>query len=64
MGMSHDFLNGDKNKKWYDSKGNLCSGQNGVMDYDQGKVNKWSTCSKEDFIKYFNSVNPYCLKAL
>lgn len=64
MGMSHDFLNGDTNQKRYDSKGQLCTGKQGVMDYDQGKCDKWSTCSKEDFTKYFNSVNPFCLKAL
>ena len=64
MGMEHDFLNGDTNQKRYDSKGRLCTGQGGVMDYSQKAVDKWSTCSVEDFTKYFNSMTTYCLKAL
>ena len=63
MGMEHDFLNGDTNQKRYDSKGRLCTGQGGVMDYSQKAVDKWSTCSVEDFTNYFNSMTTYCLKA-
>jgi len=64
MGMNHDFLNGDTNQRRYDSKGRVCTGIGGVMDYNQPKVDKWSTCSVEDLTKYFNSMSSYCLKAL
>jgi hypothetical protein len=63
-GMSHDFNNGDTKQKRVDSKGRACSGLNGVMDYNQKSVDKWSTCSVEDFVKYFNSAQPYCLTPL
>ena len=66
MGMSHDFLNGDTNQKRYDSKGRLCTGQGGVMDYNvnSATVSKWSTCSVEDLTKYVGGLSSYCLQAL
>jgi len=62
MGMDHDFGDDPKIKRT-DSKGNTCSGVDGIMDY-VGKYNQWSTCSFEDITKYINSVTPFCLPSL
>ena len=40
----------------YDSNNNICHGIGAIMDYFQPDYNKWSTCSKEDFTTYYNSV--------
>jgi hypothetical protein len=42
-------VNGDPNQGRNDSKGVSCKNIGGVMDYFQPVVNKWSTCSVEDF---------------
>lgn len=60
MNMSHDF-DGQPGKVRKDSKGNTCSGIGGVMDY-YGTVNKWSTCSVEDFTALVNR-SGFCLKS-
>ena len=53
--MSHDFGNGGTNDIRYDSQGNRCTGINGVMDYGvRNAVDKWTTCSKEDFAAFYN----------
>ena len=46
-GMNHDF-NGAPGNTRYDSQGRTCTNIGGVMDY-YGVVNRWSTCSNEDF---------------
>merc|ERR1711981_1189431 len=60
--MYHDFGATTSTNK-YDSNGNICTGIGGYMDY-QPSPNKWSTCSVEDFTRYYNSVNPWCLEEL
>jgi len=62
LGMEHDFNDDPRNKR-VDSKGRPCSGVGGVMDY-YGTVNKWSTCSVEDFTKLVDSMKTFCLKKL
>jgi hypothetical protein len=62
--MEHDFANEDPSQKRYDSKGKLCTGVGGVMDYGTKMPDLWSSCSVEDFKKYFNQQNPFCLKQL
>jgi hypothetical protein len=61
LGMMHDFKDDPKIKR-VDSKNRPCSGIGGVMDY-YGNVNKWSTCSVEDFTKLVDSSSPFCLKS-
>lgn len=46
LGFSHDFLSSPSEFR-YDSQGNICTGIMGVMDY--GAVDKWTTCSYEDY---------------
>ena len=49
FGMKHDFdvdANDDVIDR-YDSKGDICTGIGGIMDY-YGAANMWSTCSVED----------------
>jgi len=58
MNMSHDFA-GQPGATRYDSNGNTCSGVGGVMDY-YAVVNKWSTCSVEDFTALVNRPG-FCL---
>ena len=55
LGMSHDFGNGGTTDVRRDSQGNSCTGINGVMDYGaRSAVDKWTTCSKEDFTAFYN----------
>ena len=65
--MSHDFndtIGIDAPR--YDSQNQTCKNIGGVMDYNQLIVNKWSTCSVEDFKFYYNyytsnGAQPYCV---
>ena len=53
--MSHDFYSGGSNR--YDREGNVCTGIEGVMDYgSRSRVDKWSSCSKQDFKDFYNSM--------
>ena len=57
LGMNHDFGNGGPSDPRPDSSGNTCTGINGVMDYgSRSSVDKWSTCSKEDFTAWYTRV--------
>ena len=57
IGLQHDFGSGGLSDTRYDSQGNACTGINGVMDYGSlGSVNKFSTCSKEDFAAFYSRV--------
>ena len=57
LGLEHDFGSGGLSDTKYDSQGNACTGINGVMDYGSlGSVNKFSTCSKEDFAAFYSRV--------
>ena len=67
LGLAHDF---DKNGNGmkiprYDSNGNNCKGTNGVMDHGpKSDIDKFSSCSKEDFIATFldlDARNVFCL---
>ena len=61
LGMSHDFVGSDPNAVRYDSLGNSCTKVGGVMDY-YGTVDKWSTCSAEDFQNYYNArASNFCM---
>ena len=56
LGMDHDYGNGDISR--HDSNGNNCKSGYGVMshglnDGDRSQVDRFSTCSKEDFSKWF-----------
>ena len=54
LGMQHDFK---KDVTRYDSKGNRCTGVNGLMDYvTRRSVNKFTTCSREDFAAWYQRV--------
>ena len=51
--MNHDFIQTPEGlKPRFDSNGILCSQQKGIMDYVP-EVDKWTTCSKEDFQLYY-----------
>ena len=57
LGMNHDFGFGGPSDTRYDSSGNSCTGINGVMDYgSRSSVDKWSTCSEEDFSAWYTRV--------
>ena len=57
IGLQHDFGSGGLSDTRYDSQGNACTGINGVMDYGSlGSVDKFSTCSKEDFAAFYSRV--------
>ena len=55
LGMAHDFGSGGISDTRYDREGNVCTGIDGVMDYGtRSQVDKWSTCSKQDFKDFYN----------
>ena len=60
LGMKHDFLqrrriiNGNNIRT--DSLGNRCTLGNGVMGGNTSQVDRFSTCSKEDFKGWYNKV--------
>ena len=57
LGMQHDFKKDLKSNIRYDSKGNRCTGVNGMMDYvTRRSVNKFTTCSREDFAAWYQRV--------
>ena len=57
MGIYHDFGSEGTSDIRYDSQGNLCTGINGLMDYGaRGDIDKFTTCSKEDFAAWYNKV--------
>ena len=57
IGIGHDFGSGGIKDGRKDSSGRPCSGINALMDYGARKqVNKFSTCSKEDFSGWYNRV--------
>jgi hypothetical protein len=57
LGMNHDFGPGGLNDIKYDSSGNSCTGINGVLDYRaRSQVDKFSTCSKEEFAGWYSRV--------
>ena len=57
LGMQHDFKKDVKSNIRYDSKGNRCTGVNGMMDYvTRRSVNKFTTCSREDFAAWYQRV--------
>jgi len=65
LGMLHDFIDSDSSDR-YDRNGVKCTDINGVMDYgSRSSVDKFSTCSKQDFRDYYNHVlgtyNEFCL---
>ena len=65
LGMEHDF-NQDGSDR-FDRQNVKCTDINGVMDYGSvSSVNKWSTCSKQDYRDYYNRAlqtynNDFCL---
>ena len=72
--MNHDFVSAKKGEEAgstknitrYDSKGQSCLGQGGIMDYSQDEENDktgWSTCSVEDFTVELNN-NKTCLTVI
>jgi hypothetical protein len=64
LGMEHDFIDQNNPELYvprFDSKGRPCSKIGGIMDYEEPFF-KWSTCSVEDFNKYFNKIKKWCLK--
>ena len=59
IGMKHDFVkNGDQHEFRFDSKGKLCTGTRGIMDYGNKAItDKFTSCSREDFDAWYN----YCM---
>ena len=55
MGIKHDFELTDKcHGLRYDTKGVLCTGINGIMDYgDKSLIDRFSSCSQEDFEDWY-----------
>ena len=67
--MKHDFNGSTPDVPRYDSQNQTCKNINSVMDYDQQVVNKWSTCSVEDFktlynLETANGALPFCIATL
>ena len=65
LGMNHDFIDSTGGDR-YDNNGVKCTDINGVMDYgSRPAVDKFSTCSKQDFRDYYNRVlqtnNEFCM---
>ena len=53
--MDHDFT--DSGGDRYDRNNVKCTDIDGVMDYGaRGSVDKFSTCSKQDFKDFYNQV--------
>jgi hypothetical protein len=53
--MDHDFTNSGADR--YDRDNVKCTDIDGVMDYgSRPSVDKFSTCSKQDFKDFYNSV--------
>ena len=53
--MDHDFTQSGGDR--YDRDGVKCTDIDGVMDYGaRGSVDKFSTCSKQDFKDFYNQV--------
>jgi len=62
VGIQHDFGANPKELR-SDSKGKMCSGVGGLMDYQRDIANEyrtWSSCSVEDFTNLMTK-NPNCL---
>lgn len=55
LGMDHDFI-GSQGVIRRDAQGRSCTNIGGVMDYNQRPFDKWSTCSVQDFLGYYNFV--------
>ena len=56
LGIEHDFIDSTRDDR-FDKNGVKCTGINGLMDYGaRSSVNKFTTCSKEDFRDYYNHV--------
>ena len=67
LGMSHDFGNGGTSYTRFDHQGRICTGINGLMDYQaRSDVNKFSSCSKQDFTSWYRRVvrtfGSFCLE--
>ena len=62
FGMHHDFdaSKGSSNDPRYDSKGNVCTHINGVMDY-MSKRTTWTSCSIEGLTAYVAQYPKFCL---
>ena len=60
LGMGHDFGKEGPQQKRFTSKGTLCTGVKGYMDYRPGR-NQWSPCSAEDFKNYYTRFDEFCL---
>ena len=57
IGMDHDFGRRGTNDTRYDTRGNICTGIDGIMDYGRrSNVDKFTNCSKEDFKAWHNRV--------
>ena len=55
LGISHDFGKGGTRDTRYDSQGTTCTHNKGLMDYGaRNLVDKFSSCSKEDFRAWYN----------
>ena len=58
LGMKHDFKGRKRIRT--DSNGNRCTSENGIMGYgddgDRSQIDRFSTCSKEDFARWHNKV--------
>ena len=65
LGMDHDFTSSGADR--FDRNGVKCTDINGLMDYGaRSSVDKFSTCSKQDYRDYYNRVlqtynNEFCL---
>ena len=56
LGMEHDFTGEDPMAMRRASNGQPCTGVRGFMGYEP-KANKWSACSREDFVDYWDAIN-------
>ena len=56
LGMEHDFVGGNINRKRFSKNGEQCTGIGGYMDYRDNPT-RWSPCSAEDFHAYFSGVD-------
>ena len=56
LGMRHDFTGEDPMAMRIASNGQPCTDNGGFMDY-RANPNKWTACSREDFVDYWDAIN-------
>ncbi len=62
--MEHDFYRRSPYIERYDKNRKPCSSINGIMDSTESRKSLWSTCSVEDFKKYYSGLSYLCVVSI